>query len=140
MRRLALGPDHHKFAEDLACLAAVLAGRGKLGEARELLEQALVIRRESLGDDHPVTAVTKHQLATVLRRLGERDQAERLYREAAGSLSRRFGPENGWAIAASEDLGRLLDGREPKERDWLSGTRLPLPVALPRERAMALTR
>lgn len=135
-RRGLLGPTHHKFAEDLAALSALVAGRGNLAEARSLVEQALAIRRESLGEDHPVTAVTMHQLATILHQLGEGDQAESLYQDAVTALSRRFGPTHGWTAAASEDLERLRQGRMPAEREWLSGTRLPLPTTMqPRDLA-----
>jgi serine/threonine-protein kinase len=137
MRRDVLGPTHHKFAEDVAALGSLLVGRGELAEGRQLLAQALEIRRESLGDEHPVTAVTKHHLATVFHRMGERGRAEGLYREAAAALSRGFGAGHGWTIAVSEDLDRLRDGREPAEREWLSGTRLPLPAASRVEPAFA---
>lgn len=131
MRRTLLGPTHHKFAEDVAALGCLLGDRGELAEARSLLEQALAIRLRSLGEEHPVTAVTKHQLAAVLHQMGERKEAERLYREAVASLSRGFGAGHGWTIAASDDLGRLRDGRRPAKREWLSGTRLPVPTRRP---------
>jgi len=127
MRRSILGPSHHKFAEDVATLGTILADRGELTEARRMIERALAIRRESLGEEHAVTAVTKHHLATLFHRAGDRAIAEAWYREAVATLSPRFGPDHGWTVAAREDLERLLAGRGPETREWLSGTRLPLP-------------
>lgn len=128
IRRKALGPDHHKFAEDLAHLAAVLADRGQPAGARALLEQALEIRTASLGAEHPVTAINRHQLATVLHRLDEPGQAGDLYRSAAATLASHFGDRHPWTLAVTADLERLRSRQPPARRDWLSGTRIPLPV------------
>lgn len=127
MRRRLLGPEHHKYAEDIATLAAVLAGRGELSQALPLLEEALRIRRESLGENNPVTAVTRHHLATVHHRLGRSAEAEGLYRSALESVAGTYGVEHPWAVAIREDLDRFASRLPPAEREWLSGTRLPLP-------------
>ena len=131
LRGSLLDSRHFKFAEDLSALAVVLMEKGELREARRLLEQSLEIDREALGEDHPVTAVTKHQLATIHHRAGHRAEAERLYEEAVDSLSGRFGRHHTWTEAALEDWARLDEGRPPAEREWLSGTRLPVPTKSP---------
>jgi eukaryotic-like serine/threonine-protein kinase len=131
LRQVALGPDHHKYAEDLAHLAAALAGSGDIDEARRLLERALAIRQASLGESHPVTLVTRHQLGALLHQLGDTEAAETLYRSADTGLARSVGEEHPWTRAVADDLGRLHAGVSPAPRDWLSGTRVPLPHAGP---------
>jgi hypothetical protein len=52
-------------------------------EARRLYAQAIDIRREVLGPDHPDLAVSLNDLAVMHVREGEHDRAEPLYRQVS---------------------------------------------------------
>jgi tetratricopeptide (TPR) repeat protein len=72
-RRSASG--HPQIATTLASLALCARDSGRPAEARPLLERALSISETALGPSHPDTARCRMQLATVLSRLGARDEA-----------------------------------------------------------------
>jgi hypothetical protein len=56
-------------------LATALRDLGQYEPARRLAEDTLTRMRQVLGDDHPDTLRSAHNLAAVLVNLGEHDQA-----------------------------------------------------------------
>ncbi|MCB1036392.1 MAG: tetratricopeptide repeat protein, partial [Acidobacteria bacterium] len=72
---------------------------GHYGEAREKFEEALTLRRGTLGRDHPeILAETLHDLGWLLYLDGDLDRAETLLTETL-ELRRRMGPEEDLALA-----------------------------------------
>jgi len=63
-------------------IGRVYFGLGAYKESRETLEEALDIRRATLGDSHPDVAAAQTDLAEVLIRIGEYQEALRLLQNA----------------------------------------------------------
>jgi pentatricopeptide repeat protein len=63
-------------------LADVLANEGRYAEAEKLQRKTLDILRRVLGPEHPETASCTYNVACVLARAGNRDEALSLLREA----------------------------------------------------------
>ena len=69
-----------------ANLGNALKAQGKYVEAEKLLRQTLETMRRDLGERHPDTLVSIHNLAEVLAMAGMVPEAEALYEESvAGS-------------------------------------------------------
>ena len=79
-------------------------------EARLYLQEALALRLESLGKQHVLVATSLQNLASVERRLGQREQAENLMRRAIEIQRKRF-PEGDRGLARGlNNLASLLIG------------------------------
>ena len=88
--------------------------------ARELLTEALRVRRENLGQDGLEVADTLQNLALVLRDLDQDEEAERLLREALEIRRRRGATETPEYAKALNDTAGLLQARgELKEAEAL---------------------
>ncbi len=82
--------DDARLAPDLVTLATMVHAEGKYEEARTLLERALALYEETLGEDHPKVASTLSNLAIVLRDMGR--AAEALpFIERAVSIEEKIG-------------------------------------------------
>jgi tetratricopeptide (TPR) repeat protein len=66
----------------LNSVGVYLAARGDYQEAQEYLEKAVVLSRNTVGDEHPGTAMTLHNLANIYRNQGKHDQAMVLHKQA----------------------------------------------------------
>jgi tetratricopeptide (TPR) repeat protein len=62
---------------------------GRYGEAEPLFQEALGIRREQLGDRHPLVALSLNNLAALYNNQGRYDEAEPLYQQSL-ELSREL--------------------------------------------------
>jgi hypothetical protein len=60
-----------------------------LPAARQLVEQALASDRKTYGDDHPKVATHRHDLAMLLRGLGDLPAARQLVEQALASALKR---------------------------------------------------
>ena len=69
--RKAFGGHHEAVAQVVNGLGILALGEGDLAEALKLLREALVIRLELLGPNHPSLASSRMNVAAVLRRQGE---------------------------------------------------------------------
>lgn len=75
----------------LDSLGLALLHRGRIEEARPLIERALTIRRQFFGDDHPATALSLNSKARMLRQTGNSPAAEVEVRKALAINSRVYG-------------------------------------------------
>ena len=75
-------------------LARLYHAQGKYADAVSLLSRGLDIRRRTLGEQHPDTLVSMHQLAVVFRDAGRYDEAEPLFGRALDLHRREFGDEH----------------------------------------------
>lgn len=82
------GPGAADLAEPLNNLAVVHRKLGRLTDAERAYRRSLAIRVETLGDDHPKTALVRANLARLRQQAGRWDEAERLLVEAIADASR----------------------------------------------------
>ena len=87
---------------------AVYLSLGALDEADPVLDLALAIRREQLGDVHPDTLASVHRLAELRRHQARQREAEDLYREAVEGRTAALGPEHGDTLSTRDSLARLF--------------------------------
>ena len=78
-------------AELLHTTGSILSILGAPAKAAEQLSEALAIRQEVYGPEHPEVAETLGELATARRELLELDEAESLARRAVAATRRRVG-------------------------------------------------
>ena len=69
----------------------MLQATGQYAEAERLFRQALEIRREVLGEEHPSYATTLNNLASLLQATGQYAEAERLHRQALETFRASLG-------------------------------------------------
>jgi len=72
--------------------------------AENLVRQALLITRESLGDEHPDTAAGINNLANICLQCGNYSEAEALHRQTLAIRERVLGTEN---VDTAESLNNL---------------------------------
>ncbi|MGB9073940.1 MAG: serine/threonine-protein kinase [Terriglobales bacterium] len=82
IKRRVLGPEHPETLRSMVNLATSMMYEGHYADAEKLERETLDIRRRVLGPDHPDTALSTYNLAIVEERVGKRDEALRLLREA----------------------------------------------------------
>lgn len=102
-----LPPGHLDQAVSLTWLGYVLLEKGKLAEARPLLERAIEIRRSKAPHQDWRTAPAALFLAELLARTGEVERGRRMLTESAEQLAKLFGPVNSRVLDAQERLRRI---------------------------------
>src|SRR5262249_15978125 len=103
--RLAHGPSHPDTLRSMVLLGMVLAELGR-PESVDLLKNALQMRQTLYGEEHPLVADSKAQLAFPLwagARPANWDESERVYREAINTYRRTLGREH-------PEIARCLTG------------------------------
>ncbi|HZR41761.1 MAG TPA: FxSxx-COOH system tetratricopeptide repeat protein [Ktedonobacteraceae bacterium] len=97
---LALAPSlseqsgSQETAAVLQKAASYLTQRAQYGQVEALYQQALRIRKQILGPEHPDTARTLNSLATLFFRQGKYEQAEAWYRQALSMQEQALGPDH----------------------------------------------
>ena len=83
------------------------------------LTRALTIREKVLGPDHPFTATTLDNLASLYRDLGKHEEAKPLYQRALAIYVKVFGPDHPNTTRVREEYSKLLKvmGEEVEEVD-----------------------
>lgn len=104
--------QHLVFAEAASLLHRAgdyLRRRSNFSEAEALLQQALAIREQIFGPDHPITAETVNALGVTIYAMGHFDEAEQLLRRALAIREQQSG-ESQLAVAETlYYLGELYD-------------------------------
>ena len=94
----------------LSALASLLVEvTSAFAEARPLYERALAINEKVLGPDHPETATSLNNLASLLNTLGEYDAARPLYERALAIYEKVLGPDHPSTATSLGNLAGLLD-------------------------------
>lgn len=88
----ALSQEPEVEARLLEVMGNTYDGLGLYPAAHKLLQQALDLRRRTLGPEHPDTLETMRSLAFLLDEEGHYPEAEQLYREALAARRRLLGP------------------------------------------------
>jgi len=96
------------LAWNLENLAAVLHARGDLAGAEDTLRQALNVRHEMLGDQHPTVAVTLEKLATLFIQQDRFDLAESPLAACRDIRLRSFGQTHWLTAHTGSMLGECL--------------------------------
>jgi tetratricopeptide (TPR) repeat protein len=78
IREYLLGSEHPQTAISLHHLALLCDAQEKYGEADQLYQRVLAIRRKMMGRDNPRVLLTEKQYATLLRKMGRREEAVQL--------------------------------------------------------------
>jgi hypothetical protein len=107
----------------LECLGEVPALVATLQQqARALAEDTLTRRRRVLGDDHPDTLGSAHNLAVDLRALGEHHQARELDEDTLTRYRRILGDDHPHTLRSARNLAADLEalGEQERARRWRS--------------------
>jgi tetratricopeptide (TPR) repeat protein len=99
-----LHPDLNEVAWLLGRAAIYLQTRGEPRPARPLVERALQLRQQLLGDDHPETRVSANNLAVDLHALGEYEQARQLHDDTLTRKRRVLGDDHPETLASATNL------------------------------------
>ncbi|HVZ75344.1 MAG TPA: tetratricopeptide repeat protein [Polyangia bacterium] len=91
LREKAHGPDDVTVAADVAALAALVEGRGRLDEAAALYVRAIAIFRRKLGPRSAEVALDLAGLASVRQAQGKLAEARRLYLRSLALQEHVFG-------------------------------------------------
>ncbi|WP_224371127.1 tetratricopeptide repeat protein [Hyalangium versicolor] len=89
-------------------LGRMFTEQGKYPEAWESLSQALVLREKALGPEHPDSASTLSNLATVAWWMGRYDESLERTQRAAALKENALGPEHPEAIQMLTNMGAML--------------------------------
>ena len=83
--------------------------QGRYSEAEPLYQESLDIRRERLGDRHPVVAASLNNLAELYRDQGRYGKAEPLYYESLNILRERLGDRHPDVAQSLNNLAALYE-------------------------------
>ncbi|MGH3902189.1 MAG: tetratricopeptide repeat protein, partial [Pseudonocardiaceae bacterium] len=78
--------------------------RGEPALARPLFERVLELRRSRLGDSHPDTLASAHNLAATLRELGQYEPARQLGEDTLTRCRRVLGDDHPWGSMSGDRL------------------------------------
>ena len=92
-------------------LAKLYRGLGFFDPALPLQQQALATRRAVLGEDHPDTLQSLHDLGEMLENQGKLAEAETCYRDALTRRRKVLGEEHRATLGSMVSLGNLLRSR-----------------------------
>jgi tetratricopeptide (TPR) repeat protein len=99
--------DSPRLAAGLQVMGVIQKERGNLTEAERCMRQAVVIRRDRLGGEHPLTAWSEVQLADLLMQNGGREEAHLLVSSGLEVLRSRLPAGHSRIVLAQEVTGRL---------------------------------
>jgi len=85
-----------------------LYAEGEIDEATPLYREVIEMRRQTLGDRHPDTLTSIHNLGRLLTDQGRLDEAAELLREALEARRQTLGHRHPDTLASINELGRLL--------------------------------
>jgi serine/threonine protein kinase/Tfp pilus assembly protein PilF len=121
IRRKAKLPE--SIADSLDTLAAIMSDESKLSGAESHLREALALREESWGDEHPAVAATLSRLGSLLEKEGRFDEATGLLRRCLSIREKKI-PDSWLTYHSRSELGGSLMRQKnygPAESLLLSG-------------------
>ncbi len=109
--RTGLVDDPRTRARLMETLGGVYRSLGHPDDARPLLEEALALRRQVHGDQHPAVAGSLNTLAVMFYAQGDYEAAEPRFRESLQIRRRLFGDEHSEVATSLSNLALLLRAR-----------------------------
>ena len=110
-----IGEDEHDDLLDLGRLAGSVASMlddyGRHDKALEYHAKALAIKRAVLGDDHPDTAGTYHNMAVVCKNQGQYDKALGYYEKALAIRRAVFGDDHPHTASTYNNMASVYDNQ-----------------------------
>mmetsp|Transcript_109 Transcript_109/g.178 ORF Transcript_109/g.178 Transcript_109/m.178 type:complete len:766 (+) Transcript_109:110-2407(+) len=105
------GKDHPLVATRYHRMANILHHHGKLEEATQMFQQALMIRLKTLGKDYldACAAVLYSYMGDLLINADKSDEAVSTYQKALRIFTRVLEPDNRWLRTMYRKLGDVLD-------------------------------
>jgi serine/threonine-protein kinase len=100
--------DTAEVATDLSNLGLLLQNMNRNDESREMLEEALRLRRGLYGGDHTLVAIAAHNLAETLKSQGDYEEADPLLREVVDMRVRLLGEDHPHVALALNNRGDLM--------------------------------
>jgi len=128
LRQRVPGRSKVALAEDVAVLAAAIAGQHRYDEARALLNEAMEICRAARPSRLYEVAVHLHNLAAIHQSCGELVEAERLYRQALALKEQLLGADHPEIALVANNLGTLLRDQH-REAEAVASFRWALDIA-----------
>lgn len=110
IREAQFGRAHGAVAASMTSLGEALIYSDR-AESERLLRDALDLRQEIYGSEHPNVAATHEKLAGLLRLKGDLDDAEAHFREAARQERLLLGSDHPYLAATQSSLAGLLTQR-----------------------------
>ncbi|CAG7983436.1 unnamed protein product, partial [Penicillium nalgiovense] len=99
-------------------LGVLYFGQGKLKEAGEMYQRALIGKEMALGPDHASTLTTVNNLGALYSDQGKLKEAEEMYQRALAGREKALGPDHTSTLATVDNLGLLYSGqRKLKEAE-----------------------
>ncbi|MGF2040337.1 MAG: tetratricopeptide repeat protein [Nostoc sp. CmiVER01] len=92
-------------------LASLYESQGRYNEAEPLFIQALALRRQLLGDEHPDVATSLNNLALLYASQGRYSEAEPLYIQVLALLRQLLGDEHPDVATSLNNLASLYDSQ-----------------------------
>ena len=124
-------------------IGSVIFDQGQYGEAERVLRQALEVRLQVLGPDHPDTLLARNTLAHAVVAEGKYHEAEEEYRTVMELRAKMLGPESPGTLGARMNLANVLyyQGRYPEaEREYRAVLKQQEKVLGPQHHETLLTR
>jgi len=110
--RKVFGDRHPSVATSLNNLAALYYSQGRYEEAEPLLQQALALSQELLGDDrHPKVASSLNNLAALYYSQGRYEAAEPFYQQALALRQELLGDRHPRVADSLKDLALLYESQ-----------------------------
>ena len=106
------GPSAPALADDYSRMALLYMDQGNAGRAASMLELALSIRSETLGDTHPALLPEMDRLGVAFVTDRKYERAEIVYRRALMLRERLFGKNSPELIQTVEGLAYALFGEK----------------------------
>ncbi|MFI5379689.1 MAG: tetratricopeptide repeat protein [Tepidisphaerales bacterium] len=95
------GERHHDSGNSLLNLATILRDKGDKDEAAGLFKKALDIHEETLGPDHPHTAMTRFEVGRSLLESGDGQGARAMWTLCRDAWKDAYGPD--WPLVRTLD-------------------------------------
>lgn len=99
--------DSVSFAILLNNLARIYLNRGRYAESIPLLKQALKIRKEQLGENHPSYAISLNNLGLLYSQMGRYAETEPLYKQALKIYKEQLEENHPEYVTSLNNLGLL---------------------------------
>ena len=117
------GSPNYAIAQLWSMLSEGYVALGNVDKAKEAIDKAMTITRESLGDDHPTMGQRLSRLGQIAAASGDIEQAITYHTEARRILSKFLGPESAAVATQMCMLGSLqIDARDfGKAKQLLEG-------------------